>query len=397
MTSVLGPRVAPGLGTHSRSVVTSKWRYFDPLLPVLAIAIAAFGCLMIWTATRDALLAQGLSPTFYLKKQVIFSAVGVVVMMVVATIDYRRYVSWAPGLYILSVVALLAVYVVGHKSRGAQAWFQFGSYQLEPSEFCKFTLVIGIATFLALYKGRLPLRGLIALLVLFLIPFGLIYKQPDLGTALVLLVVLLAMLTVGGVRPLHLGALGLIGVLGIAAVLHFGVLHSYQKDRLTSFLNTPDQPSAGFLASADHSAVAEYNGALSKMAVSSGGVHGKGIGKGPLTNTGEVPEQQTDFIFSAVGEQVGLIGSALLLVLFVLMVWRVWRASVLARDQVGMYICVGVIATLVFQVFENVGMAMGIMPIAGIPLPFMSYGGTALVAMFAMVGLVLSVRMHRFS
>lgn len=133
------------------------------------------------------------------------------------------------------------------------------------------------------------------------------------------------------------------------------------------------------------------------MAISSGGVHGKGIGKGPLTNTGEVPEQQTDFIFSAVGEQVGLFGSALLLALFVLMVWRIWRGAVLARDQAGMYICVGVLAIVAFQVFENVGMAMGIMPIAGIPLPFMSYGGTSLVAMFALLGLVLNVRMHRFN
>jgi rod shape determining protein RodA len=289
------------------------------------------------------------------------------------------------------------VYVVGHKSRGAQAWFQFGSYQLEPSEICKVTLIVGMAAFLAAFGGKLPLRGFLVVLVLFLIPFALIYKQPDLGTALVLMIVLLAMLAVGGVRPLHLGVLTLLGILGIAAVLHFGILQKYQTARLTSFLNTPDQVSAGFLASSSTDAQAEYNGALSKMAISSGGVHGKGIGKGPLTNTGEVPEQQTDFIFSAVGEQVGLLGSALLLCLFVLMVWRIWRASVLARDQVGMYICVGVLAIIAFQVFENTGMAMGIMPIAGIPLPFMSYGGTSLIAMFGLMGLVLSVRMHRFN
>ena len=397
MTSVLGPRVSPGLGVHSRSVVTSKWRYFDPILAGLAIAISGFGSLMIWTATRDGLLAQGLSPTFYVKKQIIFTVIGVVIMVVVATVDYRRYASWSPVLYGGSLLALVAVYVVGHKSNGAQAWFQFGSYQLEPSELCKVTLIIGMAAFLAVFKGRLPLRALVAVLVLFAIPFALIYKQPDLGTALVLLVVLLAMLTVGGVRPLHLGVLTLIAILGVFAVLHFGVLKSYQKDRFTAFLNTPDQPNASFLASADHGAAAEYNGALSKMAISSGAIKGKGIGKAPLTNTGEVPEQHTDFIFSAVGEQVGLAGSSLLLILFVLMVWRIWRAATLSRDQVGMYLCVGVLAIVVFQVFENVGMAMGIMPIAGIPLPFMSYGGTSLIAMFGLVGLVLNVRMHRFN
>jgi rod shape determining protein RodA len=397
MTSILGPRVSPGLGSGTRSVVTSKWRYFDPLLAVAAVGVAAFGSIMIWTATRNELLAQGLSPTYYLKKQAIFTVIGVVIMIAVAVIDYRRYVAWAPVLYGGSILALLAVYAIGHKSRGSQAWFQFGSYQLEPSEICKVTLIIGMAAFLAAFKGRLPLRGLIGILMLFVIPFALIYKQPDLGTALVLLVVLLAMLAIGGVRALHIGVLALLGVLGIAAVLHFGVLHQYQKDRLTAFLNTSDQPKASFLASADPNAQAEYNGAMSKLAISSGGVHGKGIGKAPLTNTGEVPEQQTDFIFSAVGEQTGLFGSALLLMLFVLMVWRIWRAATLARDQVGMYICVGVLATLVFQVFENAGMAMGIMPIAGIPLPFMSYGGTALIAMFALMGLVLNVRMHRFA
>jgi rod shape determining protein RodA len=378
-------------------LVTSKWRYFDPVLVVLAMGISAFGSLMIWSATRNALLADGLSPTFYVKKQIAFTVIGAVVMVAVATVDYRRYVTWAPVLYGASILSLVAVYVVGHKSQGAQAWFQFGSYQLEPSEICKVTLVLGIAAYLAAFKGRLPLLALLGILGLFIIPFALIYKQPDLGTALVLLIVLLAMLTIGGVRASHIGVLTLIGVLGIAGVLHFGVLKSFQKDRLTAFLNTPDQPSPGFLASADHNAVSEYNGALSKMAVSSGGIRGKGIGKAPLTNTGEVPEQQTDFIFSAVGEQVGLVGSALLLVLFILMVWRVWRAASLARDQVGMYICVGVLATISFQVFENVGMAMGIMPIAGIPLPFMSYGGTSLVALFALLGLVLSVRMHRFN
>jgi rod shape determining protein RodA len=397
MTSVLGPRVSPGLGVHSRSVVTSKWRYFDPILAVLAVGISAFGSLMIWTATRDGLLAEGLSPTFYVKKQIIFTVIGVVIMMAVATIDYRRFTSWSPVLYGGSLFILLAVYAVGHKSRGAQAWFQFGSYQLEPSELCKVTLIVSLAAFLAAFKGRLPLRAFIAVLVLFMIPFALIYKQPDLGTALVLLVVLLAMLTVGGVRPIHLGVVSLLGVLGIAAVLHFGILQKYQTARLTSFLETPDQVNPSFLASNSDTATEEYNGALSKMAVSSGGIEGKGIGKAPLTNTGEVPEQQTDFIFSAVGEQVGLVGSSLLLVLFILMVWRIWRAATLSRDLVGMYICVGVLSIVVFQVFENVGMAMGIMPIAGIPLPFMSYGGTSLISMFALLGLVLNVRMHRFN
>jgi len=182
-------------------------------------------------------------------------------------------------------------------------------------------------------------------------------------------------------------------IVASVGVVHFGVLKSYQQARLTSFIDTPNRPNPKLLATV--AGASEYNLAESKITIGNGGLTGQGIGKGTQTNLSYVPEQRTDFIFTAVGEQVGFVGSALLLGLFAIMVWRTWRAATLARDQVGTLICVGVLAMLVFEVFENIGMTLGIMPVAGIPLPFMSYGGSAEVAAFAAVGLVLNVRMRR--
>ena len=385
----------PAPGNHQRRHGPSVWQHFDWVLALAVVAISAFGALMVYTATRDSLQAQGLSPQYYFKKQAVFMVIGFVIMMAVAAVDYRRYRDWAPAIYALSLLALLAVYAVGHKSKGSQAWFQFGSYQVEPSEFAKIALIVALASYVAVFKGRLSGRGFLIILVMVLIPFGLIYKQPDLGTALVLLAVLLALLLVGGAKPRHMAILGMVALIGMVGVVQLGVLKSYQKDRLTAFVNSPDTPTPGPTSPKVQSS--QYNLLQSKITISNGGITGKGIGKGTQTNLAYVPEQRTDFIFTAVGEQVGLVGSALLLGLFCIVVWRTWRAASLARDQVGSLICVGVLAMLVFQVFENVGMTMGIMPVAGIPLPFLSYGGSAVIASFAGVGLVLNVRMRRFS
>jgi rod shape determining protein RodA len=385
----------PAPGTVRRREKSVLWTHLDPILIVATLLIAAFGCLMVYTVTRDPLQAAGSDPHYYLKKQVIYMIIGVVVMAGVTAIDYRRFRDWAPAIYGLSVLMLLAVLAVGHKSKGAQAWFQFGSYQLEPSEFVKIGLIIALASYCAAAKGHLNGRGLAVVLVLSAIPFALIYKQPDLGTALVLAAVLVAVLLIGGASGRHLVMLAVIAVALSVGVVHFHVLKSYQQDRLGAFVSSPDQPNAALLRST--AGANEYNLAESKVAIGDGGVTGKGIGNGTQTNLGYVPEQRTDFIFTAVGEQVGLIGSGLLLLLFAVVMWRIWRAATLARDLVGTLICVGVLAMLVFQVFENVGMTMGIMPVAGIPLPLMSYGGSAVIATFAGIGLVLNVRMRRFT
>ncbi len=389
------PGSPPAPGVAKRRELPTAWRHFDPILMLAVLAIGAFGCLMVYTATRDQLEIAGLSPLYYVKKQAIFMVLGVGVMVVVSAIDYRRYRDWAAVIYGLSILMLLGVYVVGHKSRGAQAWFQVGSYQLEPSEIAKIGLIVALASYCATAKGSLSRRNLVVVLGLSALPFVLIYKQPDLGTALVLGAVLVAVLVVGGISARHMGLLALLAVVASVGVVHFGILKSYQQARLTSFASAPDQPSAALLQSV--AGANEYNVAESKITIGAGGLTGRGIGKGTQTNLSYVPEQRTDFIFTAVGEQVGLVGSALLLLLFAVVIWRTWRAATLSRDLLGTLMSVGVLAMVAFQVFENVGMTMGIMPVAGIPLPLMSYGGSAVIATFAAVGLVQNVRMHRFS
>ncbi|MHB8466402.1 MAG: FtsW/RodA/SpoVE family cell cycle protein, partial [Acidimicrobiales bacterium] len=217
-------------------------------------------------------------------------------------------------------------------------------------------------------------------------PMALIMLQPDLGTDLVFASILFAVLVVGGAKGRHLMLLLVIGVVAVVAVLQVGVLKTYQVNRLTAFLDPAgDTRNVG------------YNLNESKITIGSGGLLGKGLFQGTQTNLSYVPEQHTDFVFTAVGEQLGFAGSALLLMLFGLLVWRVWRAAMLARDRAGTLICIGVLGLIVFQVFENVGMTMGIMPIAGIPLPFVSYGGSAILAYSVGIGLVLNVHMRRFS
>jgi len=386
MASVPVSRRSVGMSGSSRRTPAAPWRHVDFGLALAAIGVSGFGLLMIYSATRANLLSEGLDPGYYLKRQAVFVVVGVVVMGLTMLIDYRRLRDFAPVFYIGSVLALLAILSpLGKRALGAQAWFQVGPYQLEPSEFAKIALIIGLAAICANYKGKMGGRELCIVLALSAVPFALIYKQPDLGTALVLAAILFGVLLVGGVKARHLAILMGVGVIAVAAVLHFGVLKAYQRARVTAFLDSSSNSEA------------TYNLNQSKIAIGSGGVDGKGLFKGTQTNLSYVPEQQTDFIFTAVGEQLGLIGCALLLSLFVLMVWRTWRAATTARDATGTLICVGVLAMFVFQIFENVGMTMGIMPIAGIPLPFMSYGGSAIVASFAAIGLVLNVQMRRYS
>jgi rod shape determining protein RodA len=374
-------------GVSGRVNPAAAWRHMDLALVTAVIGIAGFGVLMIYSASRDKLQASGSDPAFFLKRQALFVIAGAFVMVVTAAIDYRKLRDFAIVFYGTSLFILLAVYSpLGSKSKGAQAWFQIGSYQLEPSEFAKIGLIIALAAYCAAYRGQLDGRRLITGLVLAAVPIALIYKQPDLGTALILAFILILVLLIAGARAGHLVLLAVVGVLAVALVLHFGVLKRYQVDRLSAFLDNRSDTQR-----------TAYNLNQSKIAIGSGGLAGKGLFKGSQTNLSYVPEQHTDFIFTAVGEQLGLLGSAILLSLFGLVVWRTWRIAGLAHDLCGTLLCVGVLAMLLFQIFENVGMTMGIMPITGIPLPFMSYGGSATICSFAAIGLVLNVHMRRFS
>jgi rod shape determining protein RodA len=372
----------PGADT-SRRDPSAPWRHVDVLLVVCALAVASLGVLMVYSATRG---PEPPYATSYLVRQSGWVAVGAVLAMVVAVVDYRQIRDFAPFLY-GGAVALLALVVspLGDTSKGAQAWFAFGPFQLQPSEVAKPAVIVALASLLSTWEGAIDLRRLAGLLALAGAPMALIMLQPDLGTVLVFVSFTGALLLVGGVRGRYLLALGLLGVLGVVGVLRSDALADYQKDRLTAFAN-PDADTQD----------STYNLRNSIAAVANGRLTGEGLFEGTQTQLNFVPEQQTDFIFTVVAEELGFAGAATLLGLYSIIAWRIWRTAKLARDAVGSLICVGVLAMLAFQVFESVGMATGIMPVTGIPLPFLSYGGSSTIASCIAIGLVLNVHMRRY-
>lgn len=365
------------------------WRqtllHFDFTLFVVTVSTAFLGVIMVYSATREKLILAGLNRYSYLEHQAIYVMIGIVAMFVIVTIDYHQLGNLGFFAYGAIVLALLGVLTpIGKRALGSQRWYQLGPLQLQPSEFAALAIILAIAAYLQAHQEEeLDAKMLLKILVMAGFPMLLVIKQPDIGTALVMGSVLLTMLVLAKVPLKWLAVLFLLGAIGIVAILSLGILQKYQLQRLTSFVN----PKTSTLQ-------AGYNLAQSKIAIGSGGLFGKGIFHGTQTNLSYVPEQQTDFIFTAVGEQLGFVGAGGLLLAYAYMVWRVWCIMKRARDPLGRMLAGGVLGLLAFSIFQNAGMTMGIMPITGIPLPFMSYGGSAALAFFAAIGLVLNVGMR---
>ncbi|HMC52260.1 MAG TPA: FtsW/RodA/SpoVE family cell cycle protein [Acidimicrobiales bacterium] len=360
--------------------------HVDVMLLLSSVAVALLGVVMVYSATQAKQHILGVDPRYYLKRQAVFLVLGLVAMTVTAVVDYHK-VEELGALAYAGVIGGLALVMspAGSVARGSQRWFQVGSFQLQPSAFAGAALIVVVASVCCRARGGLHIRRLGGALALAGLPIGLLVLQPDLGTALVLGVILLTMLFVAGASAKHLAVLALLAACGVFAVVHLGMLKHYQVERLTAFY---DQQHT--------SQQAIYNLKQSETAIGAGGPFGRGLFHGSQTNLAYVPEQHTDFIFTAVGEQLGFLGGATLLALFGLIVWRVWRTSQLSRDALGALLCAGVLGMITVSVFENAGMTMGILPITGIPLPLMSYGGSAVIATFAALGLVLNVGMRRF-
>ena len=389
MATVAAPRYRPiGKLHHDHS---AAWRHVDVVLLVCVAAISVLGLLMVYSATRG---VEQPYDTSYLTKQFMFLVLGLTAMVGVAMVDYRKIRDLGPLIYGASILLLVLVRSpLGSRQNGTQGWFQIGPFQLQPSEIAKVGLVIGFAWLASQFRGEIDGRRFVALLGLGVLPMALVMLQPDLGTTLVSAVITLVLLVLAGSRPRQLVLLGLGVAIVIAAVLQSGLLGSTQQDRLTSFVNQDQAPKVDL----SDASSAEYNLRQSKIAIGSGGWTGKGVFNGTQTRLNNVPFQHTDFIFTAVGEQLGLLGAGSLLGAFSIIVWRILRTAQLARDDFGMILCAGVLAMFVFQIFENVGMTMGIMPITGIPLPFMSYGGSSTITYLVAIGLVLNVHMRRFA
>jgi rod shape determining protein RodA len=367
---------------------TSPWRHLDIALLGCIGCVASLGALMVYSATRG---AEEPYDSSYVKKQVMFILLGGLVMLGVAAIDYHRLRDVAPAVYLAAAVALMLVVTpLGSRLNGTQGWFQLGPFQLQPSEFAKLALIVALAALASQFRGDIDLRRLGALLLVAAVPMGLVMLQPDLGTTLVSAAITMTMLVVAGIRGRHIALILIGSAVLTVGVFQSGVLKEYQLQRLSQFTSDEEHSQSELRAEA-------YNIEQSQIAIGSGGLTGKGYLEGPQTRLGSVPEQHTDFIFTAVAEELGFLGGGTLLTLFAVIVWRIWRTAQLAKDDFGTLLCVGVLALFVFQIFQNVGMTMKIMPITGLPLPFMSYGGSSTITAFIAMGLVLNVHMRRFS
>lgn len=362
---------------------TSPWRHLDPVLVLCTAALAVIGVVMVYSATR------GPGPDYqhtYLYKQSAFVIIGGAVLAVFTFIDYQKLHDWAWVFYgITTLLLVLVISPLGSQSNGAQAWFAVGPFQLQPAEFAKISLIGVLAFMLSEFRGDIDVRRTAALLAVSGLPMALIMLQPDLGLVLILTVIMMAMLLIGGLPTRYIIVLTIVGVLGVVGALNSPVIKQYQTERLTAFTN-PD----------DRSNPAVYNIAQSQLAIGNGQLTGQGLFSGAQTRLGTVPEQQTDFIFTAVAEQFGFIGAGVTLLLYAVLCQRIWRTARIARDQFGTLLCVGVLAMFLFSIFENVGMATGIMPVTGIPLLMLSAGGSSTITAMAAIGLVLNVHMRRF-
>jgi rod shape determining protein RodA len=364
-----------------------RWRV-DWVIAGTALALSLIGALLVWSATRPRLLDAGADPDSFLRRHLVNLAIGLVLCLVFTLVDYRALRAYAPLIYIASCLGLVAVLLVGSTINGAHSWIVLGGgFQVQPSEFAKVALVAGMAVLLAERRTQEHAsRGADVPLVLALaaVPLGLVMLQPDLGTAMVFVFTVLGVLLLAGAPARWLGGLVLAGVLVIYGAISLGVLKDYQLERFKAFTQQ-DQDTLG----------SAYNITQARIAIGNGGLTGTGLFHGTQTTGRFVPEQQTDFVFTVAGEELGLVGAGGIILLFGLLLWRTLRLAGRSPDLFGRLVAGGVACWFAFQTFVNIGMTLGIMPITGLPLPFVSYGGSAMFANWMAIGLLLNVGARR--
>jgi rod shape determining protein RodA len=365
---------------HSKVLVReSRLRRNDWILTIAVGIMCILGVLLVWGATYTTRYGHTNSK---MEKDLVFVVIAVALGVGTSLLDYRSLRAYAPVVYVASIFGLLAVLAIGTRINGARSWIVIGGgFTIQPAEFAKIALVVGLAMFLGEKRdgGDAPRDvDVLQVLAFSAVPLGLILLQPDLGTAVVLGFMILAAISVSGAPARWIAGLVLLAVLGGVGMAATGRLQGYQSARLTTFLN-PN-------ATDPQSKAAAYNVHNAQIAIGSGGILGQGLLHGQLSNTyGYVPEQVDDFIFAVAGEELGLLGVIL---------WRAFRIAGKADDAFGRLIAVGIIAWFAFQGFENIGMCLGIMPVTGLPLPFISYGGSSLFANLIAMGLLQNVHMH---
>lgn len=357
----------------------------DWLLLISYMALSGLGLLMIYTASAPRLEALGVSPTRELEEQAAFVLIGFMAFGVVSLISMATIRPWVSAIYLGSVVTLVLVLSpLGSSVKGAQRWMQLGPIRFQPSEIAKLAVILALAALLAAAAKPMRWERVARAVALVALPAMLIFLQPDLGTMLTFGFIAGVMIFVAGATWRQVAALVVAGLIGTVGLFQVGAIKEYQITRLTAFLD----PVSDVLNT-------QYNQYQSQIAIGTGGLFGKGLFNGTQTNLRFVPEQSSDFIFTAVGEQLGFVGSFLVLVLFGIMIWRVLVSAANAATRFGQLVATGVAALLAFHVFVNVGMTVRLMPVTGLPLPFMSSGGTVFVMMSVALGLSHSTWLRR--
>lgn len=363
--------------------VRNLTRKIDFSLLAITILLISFGILMIYSTSAN--LVKG-DPFYYARKQAFWFFLGAILLVAAALFNYSQLRHYTIPIYITNLFLLLLIFILAKPVLGAQRWIEIASFRFQPSEFAKLGMIITLAAFLAKRQGEMRDLRNVFLAASHIIPLTiLVVLQPDLGTALVFVTILLGMLVAAGVEWRHLLLIILVGYIMILIVFQFQLLQDYQMQRLRVFLNPGLDP----LGSG-------YNLRQSMIAIGSGEIIGKGLFRGTQSRLNFIPERHTDFIFSVVGEELGFIGSSLLVFGFFLLLIRTLGIAASSRNFLGLLIATGIASMWFFQVLINIGMTIGIMPVTGIPLPFVSYGGSSLLTNSTLAGLLLSIYRHRF-
>ncbi len=377
-----------GLGNIKRGFADPT-RSIDWILMSAVGALTVIGLFIVYSATRPRLLNRGADPFQFVQRQMIFVIIAIVAMAVVMWMDYVQLRGSAELFYAVTILLLVLVLVTGAVRGGARLSFDIGPIAVQPSELAKVSTLLFLCGFLADDDvDTVPYERFIQSLFIVGVPFFLVAIEPDLGSASVLVAMVMGILLVAGARIKYIALITSLAIFSVFAGVVSGFVRSYQLRRITGFLNQ-NSDSASL-----QNLITQVK--FAKRAVATGGFFGKGYLQGPLTNGTFIPVQSTDFVFSAIGEQFGMLGCAIVLGLFATVLWRIMRIAIMADDRLGTLLCSGVFTMILWQAFQNIGMTMGITPVSGVPLPFVSYGGSHTVAFALMIGLVQSVHMRRF-
>ena len=353
----------------------------DPYLLVATLLLMAYGLVITYSTSYEDVAAG--DPVQFILRGAIFTVLGILTVAAVAYFDYAWFGTFAPLLYLLTIGLLVLVLVIGHSVLGGQRWITIVGQKFQVSEFAKVFMIIVLAKYFADRHDRMGSPLVLGGALLLLAPaFALVYRQPDLGTSLVFVAIFFGMAYLAGARPWQLASLVAVGVAGFPVI--WGLLQSYQKSRLTAFLDPYADPQG-----------AGWNIIQSLIAIGSGQATGKGLTAGTQSPLGYLPIAESDFVFAGLAEDLGFVGAVILFALFAVLLIATLRIGFRARDPFGTFVAAGVFSMLAFQVVVNVGMAMSLMPVTGIPLPFISHGGSSLLSICMALGLLQSISMRR--